>query len=186
MTDVSTLLKDVKNSMQETLDFLEDKLSKIRAGKANPKLLDGIRVMYYGNLTPLTSVANVSVPDAKTIIVMPWEKGIIRDIEKAIMDSDLGITPENNGEMIRLGLPPLTEERRKQLAKQVKAETETAKVSIRNARRDANDTLKKATKDGLAEDEAKNGEAEVQKLHDKFIKQLDEIYLAKEKEIMTV
>ncbi len=186
MTDVSTLLKEVKRSMQETQDFLEDKLTKIRAGKANPKLLDGIRVMYYGNLTPLNNVANVSVPDAKTIIVTPWEKSIIRDVEKAIMDSDLGITPENNGEVIRLGLPPLTEERRKQLAKQVKGETENAKVSIRNARRDANDTLKKAVKDGLAEDMAKDGEAEVQKLHDKFIKQLDEIYLAKEKEIMTV
>lgn len=186
MTDVSTLLKDVKRSMQETQDFLEDKLSKIRAGKASTKLLDGIRVMYYGNLTPLNNVANVSVPDAKTIIVMPWEKGIIRDIEKAIMDSDLGITPENNGEIIRLGLPPMTEERRKQIAKQVKAETENAKVSIRNARRDANDELKKAVKDGLAEDMAKNGEAEVQKLHDKFVKQLDDIYLAKEKEIMTV
>lgn len=186
MTDVSILLKEVKRSMQETQDFLEDKLTKIRAGKANPKLLDGIRVMYYGNLTPLNNVANVSVPDAKTIIVTPWEKSIIRDVEKAIMDSDLGITPENNGEVIRLGLPPLTEERRKQLAKQVKGETENAKVSIRNARRDANDTLKKAVKDGLAEDMAKDGEAEVQKLHDKFIKQLDEIYLAKEKEIMTV
>lgn len=186
MTDVSTLLKEVKRSMQETQDFLEDKLTKIRAGKANPKLLDGIRVMYYGNLTPLNNVANVSVPDAKTIIVTPWEKGIMREVEKAIMDSDLGITPENNGEMIRLGLPPLTEERRKQLAKQVKAETENAKVSVRNARRDANDELKKAIKDGLAEDVAKDGEAEVQKLHDKFIKQLDDIYMAKEKEIMTV
>lgn len=186
MTDVSTLLKETKRSMQETQDFLQEKLSKIRAGKANPKLLDDIRVMYYGNLTPLNNVANVSVPDAKTIIVTPWEKSIIRDVEKAIIDSDLGITPDNNGEMIRLGLPPLTEERRKQLAKQVKSETENAKVSIRNTRRDANDTLKKAVKDGLAEDMAKDGEAEVQKLHDKFVKQLDEIYLAKEKEIMTV
>lgn len=186
MTDVSTLLKEVKRSMQETQDFLEEKLTKIRAGKANPKLLDGIRVMYYGNLTPLNNVANVSVPDAKTIIITPWEKNIIRDIEKAIIDSDLGITPENNGELIRLGLPPLTEERRKQLAKQVKGETESAKVSIRNTRRDANDELKKAVKDGLAEDMAKDGEAEVQKIHDKYIKQLDEIYLAKEKEIMTV
>lgn len=186
MKDVATILKETKHAMQETIDFLDDKLSKIRAGKANPKLLDDIRVMYYGNLTPLNNVSNVSVPDAKTIIVTPWEKNIIRDIEKAIMDSDLGITPENNGELIRISMPPLTEERRKDLTRIVKSEAETAKVSIRNARRDANDTLKKQIKDGMPEDVAKAAETDVQKLHDDFIKKLDALYEAKEREIMTV
>lgn len=186
MKDVATILKETKHAMQETIDFLDDKLAKIRAGKANPKLLDDIRVMYYGNLTPLNNVSNVSVPDAKTIIVTPWEKNIIRDIEKAIMDSDLGITPENNGELIRISMPPLTEERRKDLTKLVKAEAESAKVSIRNARRDANDTLKKQTKEGMPEDAAKGAESDVQKLHDDFIKKVDELYEAKEREIMTV
>ena len=117
MKDVATILKETKKAMSETIDFLDDKLAKIRAGKANPKLLDDIRVNYYGNPTPLNNVANVSVPDAKTIIITPWEKNIIRDIEKAIIDSDLGIMPENNGDLIRIGMPPITEERRRDLAK---------------------------------------------------------------------
>lgn len=186
MKDVSTILKETKGSMQETILFLEEKFSKIRAGKANPKLLDDIRVVYYGSPTPLNNVANVSVPDAKSIVITPWEKKIIRDIEKAIMDSDLGITPENNGEVIRLSLPPLTEERRRQLTKQVKAEAEAAKVSIRNRRREANDELKKMTKEGLSEDQGKDAEKDVQKIHDDFIKKVDELYAHKEKEIMTV
>lgn len=186
MNDVNQILKSAKSAMTDTITFLEDKLSKIRAGKANPKLLDDIRVEYYGNPTPLNNVANVVVPDAKTIIVTPWEKKILKDVEKAIMDSDLGITPENNGDIIRITLPPLTEERRKQLAKQVKAESETAKVSVRNSRRDANDQIKKAQDDGLSEDQARDAEKEVQKLHDQYIKKIDEVYAAKEKEIMTV
>lgn len=172
--------------MEETVSYLDDKLSKIRAGKASPRLLDDIRVMYYGNSVPLNNVANVSVPDAKTIIITPWEKSVIKDIEKAILDSDLGITPENNGELVRISMPPLTEERRKDLVKLVKSETETAKVSIRNARRDANDALKKGVKDGLPEDEAKSAEDDVQKMHDDFIKKLDALYIDKEKEVMTV
>lgn len=186
MKDVATILKESKKAMSETIDFLDEKLSKIRAGKANPKLLDDIRVTYYGNPTPLNNVANVSVPDAKTIIITPWEKSIIRDIEKAIIDSDLGIMPENNGELIRIGMPPLTEERRRDLAKQVKNEAEQAKVSVRNARRDAIDTLKKQVKDGMPEDESKAAEGDVQKMHDDFIKKIDTLFAAKEKEIMTV
>ena len=143
--------------------------------------------MYYGAPVPLTNVATVTVPDARTIMITPWEKKIIKDIEKGIMDSDVGITPENNGEMIRLGIPPLTEERRRQLAKQSKQEAETAKISIRNARRDAIEQLKKSIKtDGTPEDVEKDAEAEVQKVHDKYIKKVDELYAAKEKEIMTV
>ncbi|MDN4754526.1 ribosome recycling factor [Porphyromonadaceae bacterium W3.11] len=186
MKDVATILKETKSSMKETISFLDEKLSKVRAGKANPKLLDDIKVMYYGNMTPLSNVANVTVPDAKTIIVTPWEKSIIKDIEKAIIDSDLGIMPENNGELIRIGIPPLTEDRRKELVKIVKSEAETAKISIRNARRDANDALKKSVKDGLPEDAAKGAEGDVQKLHDEYVKKLDEIFMNKEKEIMTV
>lgn len=172
--------------MNETIDFLDDRLAKIRAGKANPKLLDDIRVMYYGNPTPLNNVANVSVPDAKTIIVAPWEKNLIKEVEKAIIDSDLGIMPENNGDIIRISMPPLTEERRRELAKLVKSEAEQAKVSIRNGRRDAIDTLKKQVKEGMPEDVAKSGETDVQKLHDDYIKKVDELFTAKEKEIMTV
>lgn len=186
MKDISTILHEAMESMKETIVFLEDKLAKIRAGKANPRILDDILVPYYGNLTPLGQVANVSVPDAKTIIVTPWEKSIIRDIEKALLDSDLGITPENNGEIIRLGIPPLTEERRKQLVKQVKGEAENAKISIRNARRESMDLLKKGVKEGLAEDAAKEAEGEVQKLHDKYVKEIDKLYSLKEVEIMKV
>lgn len=186
MKDVATILKETKNAMNETIAFLDEKLAKIRAGKANPKLLEEIRVVYYGNPTPLNNVANVTVPDAKTIIVTPWEKNLIKEIEKAIINSDLGIMPENNGELIRISMPPLTEERRRDLAKQVKAEAENAKVSIRNGRRDAIDTLKKQVKEGMPEDESKSGETEVQKLHDDYIKKVDDLFAAKEKEIMTV
>ena len=162
-------------------------MSHIRAGKANPKILDCVRVMYYGAPVPLTNVATVTIPDARTIMITPWEKKIIKDIEKGIMDSEVGITPENNGEVIRLGIPPLTEERRRQLAKQSKQEAETAKISIRNARRDAIEQLKKSIKsEGTPEDVEKDAEAEVQKVHDKYIKKVDELYAAKEKEIMTV
>ena len=137
-------------------------------------------------MVPISNVAAVTTPDARSITIKPWDKSMFRVIEKAIIDSDLGIMPENNGEIIRIGIPPLTEERRKQLAKQCKAEGETAKVSVRNARRDGNDALKKAVKDGLAEDEQKNAEAKLQKIHDKYIKQIDDMLAEKDKEIMTV
>ena len=166
--------------------FLEDSLARIRAGKANVKILDGIRVDSYGSMVPLNGVASVTTPDARTIAIKPWDKSMFRVIEKAIIDSEVGITPDNNGEVIRLTIPPLTEERRKQLTKQCNAEVEKAKVSVRNARRDTNDRLKKAIKDGLSEDVEKDAESDLQKMHDRYIKRLDELMAAKEKEIMTV
>ena len=173
--------------MEKTVEHLEEALARVRAGKANVKILDGIMVEYYGSLVPLTQVGTVTIPDAKSIVITPWEKGIIRDIERAIINSPLGITPENNGELIRLGIPPLAEDRRRELVKQVKADAETAKVSVRNARRDTNEAIKKSIKtDNTPEDVAKDAEAEVQKLHDRYIKKIDELFSAKEKEIMTV
>ena len=166
--------------------YLDEALAHIRAGKADIRLLDGIRVDSYGSMVPINNVAAVNTPDARSIAIKPWDKNMFRVIEKAIIDSELGIMPENNGEIIRIGIPPLTEERRKQLAKQCKAECETAKVSVRNARRDAIDALKKAVKDGMPEDMGKDGENELQKLHDKYIKKIDEKFVEKEKEILTV
>ena len=187
MADIKQYVKAAEEKMTFAIEYLDEQLSHIRAGQANPKILDCVRVMYYGAPVPLTNVATVTVPDARTIMITPWEKKIIKDIEKGIMDSEVGITPENNGEVIRLGIPPLTEERRRLLAKQSKQEAETAKISIRNARRDAIEQLKKSIKtDGTPEDVEKDAEAEVQKVHDKYIKKVDELYAAKEKEIMTV
>ena len=186
MIDVKEILGIAEERMEESVMYLEEALAHIRAGKANVKILDGIRVDSYGSLVPLNNVAAVNAPDARTITIKPWDKNMFRPIEKAIMDSEVGITPENNGEIIRLGIPPLTEERRKQLAKQCKGEAENAKVSVRNARRDGVDKLKKAVKDGLPEDEQKNGEEKLQKLHDKYIKNIEDLFAAKEKEIMTV
>lgn len=176
--------KKAEEKMSSTLDFLGDTLARIRAGRANPRILDGIMLEYYGAMTPLSGVAAISAPDARTIIVQPWEKNMIREVEKAIQDSDVGITPDNNGEMIRLTIPPLTEERRRDLAKHAKQEAEDAKVSIRNTRREAIDVIKKTDK--LPEDVAKDLENSMQKLHDKYIKLIDEVYADKEKEIMTV
>ena len=184
--EVKDFLDKAAENMEMAVEYLDDTLSHIRAGKASAKLIDGIRVDYYGSLSPISNVANVSVPDARTIAITPWERNMIKEIEKAIINSDLGITPENNGEVIRLSIPPLTEERRKMLVKQSKAEAENAKVSVRNARRDAIDGLKKEIKNGMSEDVEKDGEAEVQKLHDKYMKKIDEVFAAKEKEILTV
>ncbi|MBD5203056.1 MAG: ribosome recycling factor [Bacteroides sp.] len=184
--DVKDYLDPAQEKMQMAVEYLDESLAHIRAGKANPKILDGIRVEYYGSAMPIAQVANVSVPDARTIVITPWEKAMFKEIEKAIINSELGITPENNGEVIRLTIPPLTEERRKALVKQSKAEAEQAKVSVRNARRDAIDGLKKAVKQGLSEDAEKDAEGQAQKLHDKYLKQIDELFAAKEKEILTV
>ena len=186
MEDVKTYLDAAEKKMTQAVEFLDETLGHIRAGKASPKLLDNIRVDYYGSSMPISGAANVQVPDARTIVITPWEKSMFKVIEKAILDSDLGITPENNGEVIRIGIPPLTEERRKALVKQSKNEVENAKVSVRNARRDAIERLKKAVKNGMPEDVQKDGEASVQKLHDKTMKKIDEIFAAKEKEILTV
>lgn len=184
--EVKEYLDNAQESMELAADYLEETLARIRAGKASAKLLDGIRVDYYGSQAPISNVANVSVPDARTIAITPWEKSMFRVIEKAIIDSELGVTPENNGEVIRLCIPPLTEDRRKQLVKQCKAEAENAKVSVRNARREAIEGLKKEIKQGLSEDAEKDAEGNVQKLHDKYLKKIDEIFAAKEKEILTV
>ena len=184
------VIKDIEKRAEEkmlhSLSYLEEVLSRIRAGKANVHILDGVKVEYYGSMVPLSNVANISTPDAKTITILAWEKSMIKPIEKAIQDSDVGITPENNGEVIRLGIPPLTEERRKQLVKQSRAEAETAKIGVRNARRDANDAVKAATKKGTSEDDGAETEETVKKLHDRYIKKIDEVLSAKEKEIMTV
>lgn len=184
--DVTIIKQEAEEKMQMTLEFLDETFSRIRAGRANVHILDGIRVDYYGSTVPLSNVANINTPDAKTIVVQPWEKAMLKVVEKAIMDSDVGITPENNGEVIRLGIPPLTEERRRNLVKQTKQEAEDAKISIRNARREAIDDVKKAVKDGLPEDMGKDTEGEVQKIHDKFVKKVEEMFSAKEKEILTV
>jgi len=186
MIDPKTYLAPAEEKMEMAVAFLDETLAHIRAGKANPKILDGIRVDYYGSMSPISNVANVSVPDARTITITPWEKSMFKEIEKAIINSELGITPENNGEVIRLSIPPLTEERRKSLVKQSKGEAEQAKISVRNARRDAIDGLKKAIKQGMPEDVEKDAETSVQKLHDKYLKKIDELFAAKEKEILTV
>jgi ribosome recycling factor len=186
MQDIKPILNQADENMEATLLFLDEALAHIRAGKANTRILDGIRIEYYGSHVPLSNIATVTTPDAKTISIQPWEKAMIGVIEKAILNSDVGITPMNNGETIRLGIPPVTEERRKQLVKQSKHEGEEAKISVRNARREAIEKLKKMAKDGLPEDVEKDAEGEVQKIHDKYIKKVDELLMAKEKEIMTV
>ncbi len=172
--------------MQAAILFLDDALAHIRAGKASARILDPIRVDYYGAMSPIENVATVTTPDARTIQIQPWEKKMLGEIERAIINSNIGLAPNNNGECIRLILPPLTEERRQQLAKQCKGEAENAKVSVRNARRDAFETLKKQIKEGLPEDAEKDAEDKVQKLHDKYVRQIDELYAKKEKDIMTV
>lgn len=184
--DVKELLNEAEENMEMAAMHLDESLSRIRAGKANVRILDPIRIDYYGSMSPLSGVATITTPDARTIMIQPWEKKMLKEIERAILNSEVGITPDNNGEVIRLSIPPLTEERRKLLLKQSKQEVETAKVSVRNARRDCIEALKKAGKEGLPEDVQKDAEADVQKIHDKYIKRLDDLYAQKEKEIMTV
>lgn len=187
MSELKSMIAQAGESMSKAVDYLDEQLGRVRAGKASPKILDGIMVEYYGSLVPLNQVGTVTVPDAKSIVITPWEKSVIRDIERAIINSPLGITPENNGELIRLGIPPLTEDRRRELVKQVKADAEEAKIRVRNVRRDTNDAIKKSIKtDNTPEDVAKDAENDVQKLHDKYIKRIEEIFAEKEKEIMTV
>ncbi len=172
--------------MEMSVLHLEDTLAHIRAGRADVRILDDIRVNSYGSMVPLNNVAAVTTPDARTIAIKPWDKSMFKIIEKAIIDSEVGIMPENNGEIIRLGIPPLTEERRRALTKQCSKEGEEAKVAIRNARRDGIDRLKKAVKDGLSEDNEKDAEADLQKIHDRMVKKIDDLLAAKSKEIMTV
>ena len=186
MIDVKETLAFAEEKMEEAVMYLDDSLARIRAGKANVKILDGIRVDSYGSLVPLNNVAAINTPDARTIAIKPWDTSMFKVIEKAIIDSEVGIMPDNNGEIIRLSIPPLTEERRKQLVKQCGKEEEQAKISVRNARRDILEKLKKGIKDGLAEDAEKDAEDKLQKMHDKYIKQIESLMAAKEKEIMTV
>jgi ribosome recycling factor len=184
--EVQLVFEMTQERMEKTIEHLDNELIRIRAGKANVHILDGIMVEYYGTPTPLNQVSNISTPDAKTIMIQPWEKTMIDPIEKALMTSNVGITPVNNGEVIRLMIPQLTEERRRELVKQVKNEGENARVSIRNSRRDANDEYKQMQKDGLSEDEAKDAEGEIQKLTDEFTEKVEKIVNAKEEDIMTI
>ena len=186
MFDVKNCLNTCEEKMRLAALHLEETLSQIRAGKANVHILDGIKVNSYGATVPLNNVAAITTPDMRTIAIKPWDKTMFPVIEKAIIDSNVGITPESNGEVIRLCIPALTEDRRKQIAKQCGKEGEIAKVSIRNIRRDGIDKLKKAIKDGLSEDLEKDAEADLQKIHDKYMKKIDAILAEKEKEIMTV
>ena len=186
MIDVKETLNEAEERMEMAAMYLDEQLQRIRAGRANVAILDGVRVSSYGSMVPLNQVASVTVPDPRTIAIKPWDKKAIRDIEKAIMDSDVGITPETNGEVIRLNLPQPTEERRRDLVKQSNKIGERTKVEVRNARADIKDKLKKAIKDGLSEDLEKDAEADLQKIHDKYIKRIDALLAEKEKEIMTV
>lgn len=184
--EIDLILDSAKELMDKAIDHLEKELTKIRAGKANPSMLDGIMVDYYGSQTPLQQVANVGTLDARTLTIQPWEKATLEPIERAIINSNLGLNPQNNGEMILINIPQLTEERRKDLVKQTKAEAEHAKVSIRNARKEANDEVKQLQKDGLAEDQAKSVEDEIQELTNKYTAKVDHVLELKEKDIMKV
>jgi ribosome recycling factor len=186
MSDINQILTDTEATMTKAIGHLESELTKIRAGKATPSMLDGIMVDYYGNPTQLSQVANISVLDARTISIQPWEKTMLQPIEKGIMAANIGITPQNDGVNIRLFLPPLTEERRKELVKKCNGEGENAKISIRNIRRDGIEQIKKLQKDGVSEDECKSAEITVQETTDKFISLIEKHLVAKEKEIMSV
>ena len=184
--EANLYIEMAEERMNKAIEHLDNELRIIRAGKANPAMLSGIMVDYYGTMTPLQQISNIGAPDARTITIQPWEKPMIGPIEKAIMAANLGFNPQNNGELVRISVPPLTEERRKLLVKQVKNEGENARVSIRNARRDANEEIKKLQKNGLAEDIAKDCENDIQKLTDNYNKKVDELLLKKEQEILTV
>lgn len=187
MTEGSKLCLDVaKEGMEKAIYHFEKELQKLRAGKANPVMLEGVKVDYYGTETPLTQVSNVSTPDAKTITIQPWEKNMIGPIEKSIMAANLGFNPQNDGTIIRIPIPPLTEERRRELVKKVKEFSEDTKVGIRASRKNANDEAKQLEKDGTPEDEIKKLQAEIQKLTDDFSKKVDQIAEVKEKDIMTL
>ncbi|MBR6292037.1 MAG: ribosome recycling factor [Bacteroidales bacterium] len=187
MNDLSkACLDEAKNSMQNAIKFLDMELAKIRAGKANPGMLDGVKVDYYGTMTEISQVANINTPDARSIIIQPWEKTIVGAINKAILDANLGFTPRHEGDILRIVIPPLTEERRKELSKAAHTEVENGKVNIRNARRNVMDKVKKLKDKSVPEDEVKQVEKELQEITDKYIGECDKIYAAKEKEIMSI
>lgn len=184
--DVSAVLDGAEDSMNKAIGHLETELAKIRAGKANPQMLDGISVDYYGSPTPIAQVGNISVMDARTLTIQPWEKNMLQPIERAIINSNIGINPQNDGNLIRLFLPPLTEERRRELVKRCQGEGEHSKVAVRNIRREAIEGIKRAQKNGLSEDAAKDAENDVQVLTDRYIALVDKHLASKEKEIMAV
>lgn len=184
--DIVFLLEEAEEKMSNAIAHLERELVKIRAGKANPQMLDSVRVDYYGAMTPLSQISNINTPDARSIVVQPWEKSMLAPIEKAIMAANLGFNPQNDGVLIRIVVPPLTEERRKDLVKKSKAEMENCKVSIRNSRREGIDAAKKLEKEGIPEDEVKKFETDVQELTNQYSAKADKIFEAKEKDIMTI
>ena len=186
MSDISSIIDDAKAKFNKSIEHLEEEMMKIRAGKANPSMLNGIMVDAYGSMSPLSGVCSITTPDARMLVLQPWDKGQITAIEKAIMQANIGLNPQNDGQVIRISVPPLTEERRKDLVKQSKAEMEKSKIAIRNIRRDANEDIKALKKEGVSEDMIKGGEDRMQKLTDEFIVKVDKILEAKEKEIMTV
>ena len=180
------ILEEIKESMQHALTHLEKEFHKFRTGKASPQMLEGVKVDYYGNPTSVDKIANINTPDARTIVVQPWEKNMLNPLAKAILDANLGFNPQNNGEILRISVPPLTEERRRDLVKKAKGEAEIAKVSIRNIRRNAVEEAKKLEKEGVSEDDIKVLEKEIQHVTDSFIAQADKILEHKEKDVMTV
>jgi ribosome recycling factor len=184
--EIELIIEEVRERMEKALEHLEHELARLRAGRSTPALLDGITVDYYGVNSPLSQVSNINTPDPKTILIQPWEKNMLGIIEKAIMAANIGLTPVNNGEVIRINVPPLTEERRHQLVKQVRNEGETAKISIRNSRKWANDELKRLLKEGLPEDLEKNAVEEVQEMTNDFSAKVEKVMALKEKDIMTV
>ena len=186
MEDLTKTMAEAKAHMEKALEHLDHELVKLRTGKASTNLISDMMVEYYGTPTPLAQIANVQVSDARTIIIQPWERNMLGPIERVIINSNIGITPANDGEIIRLSVPPLTEERRKELVKKAKAAAEESKVGVRNARHKALEHIKKAVKDGLAEDIGKRKETELQDLVNKFVEQVDKVIVVKEKEIMTV
>ena len=183
--EIQMALDEAREKMDKAIGRLEGELGKIRAGKAHPSMLESVRVDYYGTMTPVSQVANVNSTDARTLVVQPWEKAMLDPLATGIINANLGLNPMNNGESILINIPPLTEERRKDLTKRARAEGEHARVSVRNARKDANDFIKAAKTDGLSEDLAKDGEGEVQKLTDSYVKKIDDILAKKESDIMT-
>ncbi len=186
MADIQEYIKLAEQAMEKGYEHTQAEFTKIRAGRAMPHMLDGIMVLYYGNETPINQVASVGTPDARTLSIKPWEKKLIPEIEKAILNSRLGITPQNDGETVRINIPPLTEERRRDLMKQVRAEAEKGKVVIRNARKDVKEDFKKLQKSGTSEDEVKRAEEQVQKLTDGYVQKIDELLVRKEGEVMEV
>lgn len=186
MEEIELALEDTRERMEKSIQFLTKELTKIRAGKAMPNMLDGISINYYGVITPITQVASITTPDSRTLFIKPWEKTIIQEIEKVILDSDLGLNPQNDGENIFINIPPLTEERRLVLVKQIKNEAEKGKISIRSVRQESNEFIKKLTDDGVSEDEIRTGEDQIQKITDIYIKKVDELISIKEKELITI